>query len=158
MILVLNGSPNKDGYTTKVIKEQIKEEYIEIRAYDEVIKPCDDCKYCKYQTGCKWDDMDHIYELLSKCDKLVIASPLYFGALSSELLGIITRFQTYFSQKYYRELDLFTIDESLLIITAGGSYPDMFDGPRATMRLLNALFGVKKTEEVLIKSTDNEFE
>ena len=155
MILVLNGSPNKDGFTKKVIDNHFKD-YKEIRAYEFDVKPCDDCKYCNYQTGCKWNDIEELYDLLQQCDHLVIASPLYFGALSSELLRVITRFQTFFSQKYHRELPLFTIPKSTLIVTAGGDYPNMFDGAVSTMKVLNMLFGVKEYNEILIKGTDKE--
>lgn len=154
MILVLNGSPNKDGYTTKEVKKRYSN-YKEIRAYDYDVKPCDDCKYCNYQTGCKWPDMEELYDLLSSCDELIIASPLYFGALSSELLKVITRFQTYFAQKYTRDMPLFKIQKSTLLVTAGGKYPDMFDGPIATMKVLNMLFGVEEYNEILINDTDN---
>ena len=154
MTVVINGSPNKDGFTKKIIESTVKEDYIDINAYLETIKACDDCKYCNTLPGCKWDDMDYIYDLLSKCDKLVIASPLYFGALSSKLHNIITRFQTFYSQKYYRKVDMFQIKESVLIVTAGGEYPDMFNGPIATMKILNMLFRVEKYTEVFKSNTD----
>lgn len=155
MIVVLNGSPNREGFTTKVINEHFKD-YTEFVAYEFDVKPCDDCKYCNYQTGCKWNDMEVLFDALQSCEHLVIASPLYFGALSSELLRVITRFQTFFSQKYHRELPLFTIPKTTLIVTAGGDYPNMFEGVRATMKVLNMLFSVEEYNEILINNTDQE--
>ncbi len=154
MILVLNGSPNKNGFTKEAIEEFVTGEYIEIRAYELDTKPCDDCKYCTKKAGCKYKDMDEIYRLIEECDEIVIASPLYFGTLSSEMMRVITRFQTYFSQKYTRKEKMFKIDRSKLIVTAGGSYPNMFDGVKSVMRLLNMLFCISDYEEILIDNTD----
>ena len=50
-VLILNGSPHRNGDTVSVIKK-IKDRlpddtiYEEINAYEDNIKPCNDCRYC----------------------------------------------------------------------------------------------------------------
>ena len=54
MILILNGSPNKDSATMTISNDLIKkskEEVIIINTYDLNITSCDDCKYCSKTRG-----------------------------------------------------------------------------------------------------------
>ena len=100
MILVINGSPNKNSKTLSVTNEIIKgsdEEIKYINAYDITADSCDDCKYCHTKKGCvKRDDMDFIYELLYSANTLIISSPVYFGGMSDQTMKIINRFQRFF--------------------------------------------------------------
>jgi len=155
MTVVLYGSPNKDGHTKKELGK-ILGEYTLIDAYNLDIDPCIDCKWCSHKPGCKFKDMGEVYELIKKTDKLVIASPLYFGALTPKLLNIISRLQTFYANKYYRSQKNPVIHETLLIVTAGGDYENMFDGVIQTYKLINDLFECKKTDMILVKNTDNQ--
>ncbi|XMB85509.1 flavodoxin family protein [Mycoplasmatota bacterium WC44] len=159
MILILNGSPNKSGQTIQLINtlvSNLDEEYIIINAYELDIIPCTDCKYCDKLDGCsKKDDMDEVYDLLKSSNKLIIASPLYFATISSKLLDIITRFQTYFAKKFVRKGEVLKIEKSLLICTAGGEWPTMFNGPIETMKVLNMLFSIDESKNLLVRNTDN---
>ncbi|XMB66751.1 flavodoxin family protein [Mycoplasmatota bacterium zrk1] len=158
MILILNGSPNKNGHTMKTVKKIIKgidEEHIIINSYAENIKACIDCKYCDNLDGCSINDnMIQIYDLIDSADKIIIASPLYFASLSSSTLDIISRFQTFFTKKFIRKEDVKKLDKSLLVCTAGGDWPTMFNGPIETMKIVNMLFSIGDSMNLLIKNTD----
>jgi len=75
MILVINGSPNKDSKTLKVTKEIFKDSKEEIKyldAYTINAQSCDDCKYCHTKIGCvKRDDMDEaMFQFKAKVDPM----------------------------------------------------------------------------------------
>ncbi len=158
MILILNGSPNASGYTGKLIKKivtGIDEKFVILNAYDLKVLPCNDCKYCDDNEGCsQHDDMSRIYDLLESSDKLIVASPLYFASISSKLLDVITRFQTYYSKKFRRKEEVLKISKSTLICTAGGDWETMFNGPLETMKIINMLFSVKESNNLLVRNTD----
>ncbi len=105
-ILILNGSPRKNGATASLIKvftEGAKEAGNEIReAYIQSmnIKDCLGCDACmKTHTGCVQKDagMAKIYEDLTWCDVIVFASPVYFGYLTAQLKTVIDRMWAWFN-------------------------------------------------------------
>ena len=105
-ILILNGSPRKNGATASLINafmegakdagNDIREAYIQ--GMD--IKNCLGCDACmKTHTGCVQKDsgMAQIYEDLTWCDVIVFASPVYFGYLTAQLKTVIDRMWAWFN-------------------------------------------------------------
>ena len=125
-ILVLNGSPRKNGSTASLIKafisgaeesgNAVREEYI----HGMEIKQCLGCDACmKTHAGCvqKDDGMKRIYEDLDWCDVIVFASPVYFGYLTAQTKTVIDRMWAWFNLP-----DHFGIKKkTVLISTARGT-------------------------------------
>lgn len=160
MILVINGSPNKNSKTLSVTNEVLKysnEEIKYINAYSIEIESCDDCKYCHTKKGCiKRDDMDIIYELLYQANTLVISSPVYFGGMTDKTMKIINRFQRFFEQKYsLKDNNIPRLNNLLVISTQGGVNIKMFDGVYQTYKILELLFNPDYSEIVTAPSTDD---
>lgn len=122
--LILNGSPRKNGDTVSLINkliEQLNGEYKIVDAYYSDISACVDCRYCWNNDGCSInDEMTEIYDYISDCDNVVIASPIYFSQPTGKLLDICSRFQTYFAAKYFRKQTPFIKPKKGAIILAGG--------------------------------------
>ena len=159
MILVINGSPNKDSKTLSVTKEILKysnEEIKYIDTYKVNVDSCDDCKYCNTKIGCvKRDDMDEIYDLLYKANSLIISSPVYFGGLSDQTMKIINRFQRFFEQKFkIRKGEIPSFNNLIFVSTQGGVNIDMFDGVIQTYKILGFLFNPDYKDIITIPSTD----
>ena len=105
-ILVLNGSPRKNGATASLIKafvdgasasgNEIREDYIHGMEVNNCIG-CDSCM--KTHEGCVQKDagMAKIYEDLSWCDVIVFASPVYFGYFTAQLKTVIDRMWAWFN-------------------------------------------------------------
>jgi multimeric flavodoxin WrbA len=124
--VIFNGSPRKNGDTAVLLNEfcsELQGEITFISAYRDKISPCIDCRYCHKHSGCSIKDgMGHIYETISDCDNLVIASPLHFSELSGPLLSLFGRFQTYYAAKYIRKKpEKIKKKRGVLILTGGGS-------------------------------------
>lgn len=123
--LILNGSPRKNGdtaYLLGVLTDHLNGEYHIINCYSDDISPCVDCRACRSESGCVIDDgMDMIYDRIKDCDNVVIASPVYFSQPTGELLSVCSRFQTYFSARYFRHepVDI-PPKRGAVILTAGG--------------------------------------
>lgn len=106
--LIWNGSPRKHGDTMTWIKEFVKGldgEYKIVHAYHGDIKPCIDCRYCWQHDGCCQNDaMQDIYDYIQECDNILIASPIYFSELTGQLLAIMSRLQTYWCARFFRNI------------------------------------------------------
>lgn len=105
-ILVLNGSPRKNGNTATLVDafvegatengNEVREAYIQ----DMDIKQCLGCDVCmNTHAGCvqKDEGMAKIYEDLSWCDVIVFASPVYFAYFTAQLKTVIDRMWVWFN-------------------------------------------------------------
>ena len=160
MILVINGSPNKDSKTLSVTKEILKYTNKEIKyidAYKINAESCDDCKYCHSKIGCvKKDDMDGIYELMYTAQSLVISTPVYFGAMSDQTMKIINRFQRFFEQKFtLKDKNIPRFNNMIVVSTQGGLNTEMFNGVKQTYKILELLFNPDYSAIITIPSTDD---
>ena len=98
-ILILSGSPRKDGNTELLAeafaKGAAEHHHVEIvSVHDYKVNPCLGCNACFKTDGicAQKDDMALIYEKMSQTDMLVIASPVYFYSISAQLKAVIDRF------------------------------------------------------------------
>ncbi len=105
--LIFIGSPRKKGNTEALVAEllkRLKGETKIVRAYGCDVRACIDCRYCWKNTGCSIKDgMQEIYDDIQEADNIVIASPMYFSELSGQLLAVLSRLQTYWCAKYFRQ-------------------------------------------------------
>ena len=126
-ILILYGSPHKNGFTFQVLKrflrDNFKDEVKFINAYEKNAKPCIDCKRCRNVPGCIFKDMEDIDEYFKTCEILIIASPIYNNSVPAPLKSIIDRMQRYYSEKIYLKSPMknYTPKKALLLFTQGSS-------------------------------------
>lgn len=100
-ILVLNGSPRKQGSTKKMADsfregaEAVGHQVDIVDVCHQSIAGCLACEYC-HTIGkgvcTQQDDMQEIYKLLKEADMLVIASPIYYHGISGQLKCVLDRF------------------------------------------------------------------
>lgn len=104
--LIFNGSPRKNGDTAalmNVLTGELSGECKVVECYRADISPCVDCRACRTQNRCAIDDeMQEIYAYIADCDNVVIASPIYYNELTGKLLDTASRFQMYFSARFFR--------------------------------------------------------
>ena len=107
-VLILNGSPHKDGCTAVALNEMIRvfeEEGVEtevVQVGGRKIAGCAACGYCWQHDDCVYKD-DAVNETAKKfeeADGLVIGSPVYYASPNGALLAFLDRlFQsTHFSK------------------------------------------------------------
>ncbi len=128
---------------------------ITLHAYDLTIAACDDCKLCHHTLGCKYhDDIDQVLKHFKPCDHLIIVSPIYFGALTDQLLKLFNRFQMLFEAKFTHQKPLFNISQLTLISTCAAKDDSMFAGATLTRDILASLFDSKQVHTLLLNNTD----
>jgi len=65
--------------------------------------------------------MQEIYRVAETARRVIIASPIYFGSLTGDLLNIMSRFQRYFKSRYAQLPRIGSKKVGAVILTAGGS-------------------------------------
>ncbi len=98
-VLLLNGSPHKDGCTMVALHEMIRifeaegveTEVIQVGGTD--IRGCSACSYCNSHGKCVFgqDAVNETAEKFKEADGMVIASPVYYGSPNGTLLAFLDR-------------------------------------------------------------------
>ena len=98
-IVVLEGSPNKNGSSNLLASEFIrgtKEAGHSIQVIDAAhgnIHPCTGCIHCGYEGPCvQKDDVSRIRRTILEADMIVFVTPLYYYGMSAQLKTLIDRF------------------------------------------------------------------
>ena len=104
-ILVLGGSPNRDGSTQLLIESfargarEAGHTVTVLQAAQQNVHPCTGCITCGYDGPCvQRDDMAQIRAAVLDSDMLVFATPLYFFGISAQLKTVIDRFCAFSSR------------------------------------------------------------
>jgi len=101
------GSPRKEGNTELLLKEAVRgieETGFTVQIFNlnvMNISPCQNCGGCDDTGVCIYeDDMSQIYEAIRTADRIILASPIFFFALSAQIKIMIDRCQCFWSEKY----------------------------------------------------------
>ncbi|MDW5563259.1 MAG: flavodoxin family protein [Methanomassiliicoccus sp.] len=102
-VVVLNGSPRKDGNTAALLKKMTEDHAdVDLKYFDLVdmkIKPCISCMYCKTHELCSIkDDMNKVYNAVKEADAIVLGSPIYMGAETAWLKGAVDRMYAFLAR------------------------------------------------------------
>lgn len=127
-ILILNGSPRKNGKTTSLVKafiegaesagNEVKEFYLQ----GMNIGGCLACEACSRNGGhcSQKDDMDQINEAYLWADVIVFASPMFWGTISGQLKTAVDRL--YAVQNRLGYSNPASHKETAFIMTSRGDY------------------------------------
>lgn len=165
-VLALMASPRK-GKNTDYLLDKFLEgisasEEVEINKYvmrDMNIGHCIGCNYCEKVGTCfQDDDMKELYEQFDTSDGIILASPIYFGGISSYGKMMIDRCQIYWSSKYV--LNKSSIDRQkkrfgAFISTSGA--PEEYADFRGSQQVASVLFKSLNTEQkyaIYLANTD----
>ena len=107
-VLLLNGSPKKDGCTAAALKEMetvfeqegIAVEWIQVGGRD--VRGCAACGACRSRGKCVFDDLvNETAPKFEAADGLVAGSPVYYGSPNGTLLAFLDRlfYSTPFSKQ-----------------------------------------------------------
>ena len=102
--IAITASPRKDGNTDILTRHALKaleEEGFEtqlVRLCELKIEPCNACMVCEKEERCPIkDDLWPIYTRLKESDAIILASPVYFSAVTPEMKAFMDR--NYFPYK-----------------------------------------------------------
>jgi multimeric flavodoxin WrbA len=112
LILGLQGSPRKKGNTNFLLStflqaaERRGAETRTIQVAERNILPCKEYVVCEKKGTCpiKDDMASEIYGLLRQAEVVVLASPIFFYNMTSQLKALVDRCQTFWARKYRLKL------------------------------------------------------
>ncbi len=128
--LIFNGSPRNNGdtiYLINMLTSRLQGEIKIVNTYQADISPCIDCRWCWKNDDCSInDDMTEIYDYIIDCENIVIASPIFFSQPTGKLLDVCSRFQKYFTSKYFRKKtnDIKTKRAAVILVGGGDGNPE----------------------------------
>lgn len=154
-IIILEGSMRK-GNTSALAeafqngaKKNNDVEIISVKDYK--VNGCLGCNTCFQRENGECfqkDDMSIIYEKLSKCNTLVIASPVYFYGISAQLKSIVDRLHTPMRNS-------FNIKKLALILVGGANLPNLFDPILMQYNMILDFFKLEDGGKLLISGVRN---
>ena len=97
-VLMINGSPHKEGNTATALQEMKKvfeQEGVEaeiVNIGNDAIRGCVACGACRKLGKCVYDDLvNEIAPKFEEADGLVIASPVYYASANATLIACLDR-------------------------------------------------------------------
>ena len=131
-VLAIQGSPRKNGSTNKILnvfEDHIQKDgrflYKKHHLQDLDISPCIACNSCRKGDGrycVHKDDMEGIYLSILEAEILILATPVYFAGMSSQMKIFLDRL--YALTKAGTDLGVFRGKQLLLLITFGDPEPN----------------------------------
>ena len=164
-ILALAGSPHRPSNSEELMRAAIngasERKGVKVEAFrvaDMAISPCRACGGCDETGLCVIrDDMQQLYPLLRGADRLIIASPIFFGSVTAWIKAVFDRCQACWAEKYLlkRLVEPRPLRRrGLFISTCGTKIPSMFDGGLAVIRPVFHVLEVALAPPVLVHGID----
>ncbi|MCR5173436.1 MAG: flavodoxin family protein [Oscillospiraceae bacterium] len=156
-VLIINGSPRKDGNTSLAVEQMcgvFREEGIEtetVQIGNRDIRGCMACGGCFEKGKCVFDDV--VNELAAKfeeADGLVVASPVYFASANATVVAALDRL--FFSTRFDKTMK---VGAAVAVARRGGcsatfdelnKYFTISGMPVASSRYWNSVYGREKGE------------
>lgn len=97
-VLLINGSPRKNGCTARALKEieetlhaeEIETDLVHVGTAD--VRGCVSCGFCFRNGRCAFDDkVNEAAPLFERADGLIVGSPVYYGSPNGTLLSFLDR-------------------------------------------------------------------
>ncbi len=97
-VLGISGTPRAGGNSDILLAHALEPfaqagwEVEHVRLCDMTVAPCRGCDACRREGACVVDDdMAILYDAFSRCDALIISSPVYYRNVSASLLAVMQR-------------------------------------------------------------------
>jgi multimeric flavodoxin WrbA len=161
-VLGIMGSPRIKGNTDLLLDKALsgaKEQGAEVDkiVVDKLtIAPCREYYGCERDGNCVIrDDMDTIYPKLLEADAVIVASPMFFYGLTSQLKALIDRSQALWARRYVLKQEPPDGGRKGVFIAVGATKgKELFAGAILTVKYFFEAIGVQYSEELLVRGVD----
>jgi len=163
-LLALYGSPRQNGNTDILLDEFLKgalstAPHIQIQKIfirNLKITPCQEYNACLKTGNCIiQDEMNTLYEQLSKADAVVLAAPVFFYNVPAQVKIIIDRCQALWARKYILKKTPKNTNRKGFFISAGGTKGEnLFTGTILTVKYFFKAINVDYAGELVYNKVD----
>jgi len=144
-IVAIYGSPRRDGNTAKLLQAAIAGARTAGARVDEIVlrdlklSPCLEIYSCKQGGECRIrDDFQKVRDLVMSCGGLMLASPIFYYAVSAHTKILMDRFHSVWVQKHWVEkrdgTELGQRRKGLFISAGATRGRKLFEGTLLSMR------------------------
>ena len=165
-VLAIMGSPRIRGNTDLLLDEALRGAQSEGAEVEKIIvdklkiSPCKEYNACLRDGNCVIrDDMDDIYPKLLDADVVIVASPMFFYALTSQVKALIDRCQALWARRYVLKQEPPNSGRRGAFVGVGATEGEkLFDGSILTLKYFFQAIGVQYAGELLIRGVDKKGE
>ena len=156
------GSPRVKGNTDLLLDEVLKGAESEGAEVEKLVVDKLNVSPCKEYNGCLRDgncvirdDMDSIYPKLLEADVVIVASPMFFYGVSSQLKALIDRCQALWARRYVLKQEPPDSGRKGAFIAVGATKGEkLFEGSILTLKYFFQAIGVEYAGDLLIRGVD----
>ena len=167
-VLGILGSPRLKG-NSEIMLDAALDGARENGAEIEKIRLCElDYEACRECHGCDKtgeciveDDMQKIYPKLIECDRLFLASPIFFMGISAQTKAMIDRCQCIWVRKYKLKQTIGKgreLRKGFFMAVGGSPNPEKFIAPVKVVRAFFATLDMTYDKELLVAGVDGKGE
>lgn len=164
-VLGIYGSPRKDGNSDKLLDEALKgaksagAEVSAVYCRDLKMSGCMECGGCDKTGQCVVnDDMQSVYPKLLGADAIIVASPMFFYGLTSQVKALIDRCQAMWSkrmlEKTPEQRKTYDHGKGYLIAVGATKGKTLFDGAQLAAKYFFDALDMTYEGGVFVKSVE----
>lgn len=166
-ILALYGSPRRRGNTSLLLQKAVQgareagDEVDEVILRELKMSPCLEIYGCKETGRCViQDDFQKLYDQILSCDGIMLASPIFFYAVSAHTKILMDRCQSLWVKRYWLEKGSHEKKEpkrKALFISVGATKgKKLFDGVLLSVRYFLDAIDMELWQALLYRGLDFE--
>lgn len=164
LVLGIAGSPRRHGNSELLLDAALEGARREDNSIEKIIladlkiAPCRGCDCCRYGSCTIRDDMEYILLRLEQAGAIIIASPIYFYGLTSQLKTLIDRCQIFWNRYYKLKQPLVreTGQGRGALISVGATRGEqLFLGAILTTRYFFKALNMEYKHELLVRGVDD---
>ena len=164
-VLILSSSPRRHGNSDTLCDEFLRgareagHDAEKIFLRDRTIYYCTGCGTCTEPgRSCpQYDDAREIIEKMVKADVIVLASPVYFYAMSAQMKTLIDRFQVYWAGHVRNDMPEQPVRKGAILMVGGApSFPNQFLGGELVLKSLLTDLSAECLGEVCLHNSDHD--
>lgn len=161
-VLGIMGSPRKKSNTDLLLDEALRgageagAEVDKLVVINLSIAPCAEYYACFKDGDCVIkDDMQMVYKKLLEADVVLLASPIFFYALTAQVKALIDRCQALWARKHHLHWTVSRPGRKGAFIGVGATKGQrLFEGPVLTARTFFEAIDVSYSGELLVRSVE----
>jgi multimeric flavodoxin WrbA len=165
-VLGIMGSPRVKGNTDLLLDEALRGAKIDSNEVEKIvvdklkISPCKEYYGCLTDGHCViHDDMDNLYIKLIEADRLIVASPIFFYGITSQLKALVDRCQATWARKYVLKQKLSDKERKGAFIAVGATRGgQLFDGSVLVIKYFFKAIDIQYVDELLVRGIDKKGE
>ncbi|MEW6594108.1 MAG: flavodoxin family protein [Thermodesulfobacteriota bacterium] len=169
LVVAIHGSPRRHGNTSTLLAEAMRGaesagcRVVEVRLRELKLSPCLEIYGCRKDGRCVIkDDFQQIYEQLDHARGIILASPIFFYAVSAQTKILMDRCQSFWVRRHWLEGrpygDTSWTKRGLFIAAAASQGQKLFDGALLSVRYFFQALDTELTDTLLCRGLDQEGE